>query len=378
MRTLKVINLVPGMILGQDVLLPKSGATLLAANTILSDEMIRRIEAFQIREVVIKDTVSTEEEEESKLLPILSKQHHQAIAAVEELITGTKDYPLEERVVQGLVSDLLEQLELDSDVLLNLSHLKSYDNYLFSHSVNVSILAILIGEALGYSKEELNLIGTAALLHDLGMMKVPSGIWRKKGMLSLEEMDEIKKHPEYGAKLLVGAGNFPEEVREVVIEHHERVDGSGYPKGLKGKEISFKARIIGITDVYDACISQRPYRNRLTPRQALQIIFLGKEKYDPDILKTFISVMAIYPIGSIVRLNTGEVGKVIRVYRNQPFRPVLRLYFDRAGVLMEHPVRINLADPIYSSLHIKQTLSVEEHRLAQERISRRFEEGIIS
>lgn len=375
MRTIKAINLVPGMILGQDVLLPQSDATLLAVNTILSDEMIRRIEAFQIREVVIKDMVSTEEEKESKLLPILGKQHHQAITAAEELIAGTKDHLLEERVVQGLVSDLLEQMELDSNVLLNLSHIKSYDNYLFSHSVNVSILAVLIGEALGYSKKELNQIGTAALLHDLGMMKVPSGIWRKKGMLSLEEMDEIKKHPEYGAKLLADAGDFPEEVRTVVVEHHERVDGSGYPKGLKGKEISFKARVIGIADVYDACISQRPYRNRLTPRQALQIIFLDKEKYDPDILKTFISVMAIYPIGSIVRLNTGEVGKVIRVYRDQPFRPVLRLYFDRAGFLMDHPVRINLTDQTYSSLHIKQTLSVEEHRLAQEKIIRRFEEG---
>lgn len=358
MRTIKTFNLVPGMVLGQDILFPRTGATLVSAGTKLTFELIRRIESFDIKEVIVTQSGKTRQEaKEEELLPVFTEYHDRVITTANEIFANSEQHPIEGRVLQELVSELLEQVELDSDLMLNLTHLKSYDDYLFSHCVNVSILSILIGESLGYSKDELNLIGTAALVHDLGMMKVPNKIWKKNGVLDPEELQLIKNHPLYGVEMLKG---FPEEILAIVKEHHEKYDGSGYPQGLKGEEIAFKARIIGLADVYDACISNRPYRARLTPQQALQIIFQDKEKYDPHILKGFISVMAIYPIGSLVKLNTGEIAKVIRVNKNQPFRPVIKIFFDRNGNKLDQPLRINLDDDRNSVIHVKHNLTAEE------------------
>lgn len=370
MRTIKVLNLVPGMVLGQDILFPQTGATLVSAGTKLTVELIRRIEAFGIKEVMIAQSdKSRQEVKEEELIPVMTEYHNRAINTAEEIISGSSEQPIEEGVVKELVSELLEQVDLDSDLMLNLSHLKSYDNYLFSHCVNVSILSILIGESLGYSSEELNLIGTAALVHDLGMMKVPNKIWKKNDVLTPEELTLIKNHPVYGGEMLK---DFPEEVVSIVKEHHERFDGSGYPQGLKGDDIAFKARIIGLADVYDACISNRPYRSKLTPQQALQIIFQDKDKFDPHILKVFISVMAIYPIGSLVQLSTGEIARVVRVNKYQPFRPIMEILFDRNGNKLEPALRIDLDDDKNNMIHIKHNLSPEEHNSILEKLGAAF------
>ncbi len=366
MKAIKVKNLVPGMVLSQDVLIPGTGVILLSENTVLNVEMIRRITSFNIEEVLITEGLkSSEEKDEEILAPIMAKSHQRAIEVVEDIITNYGEYAHEEQVIKGVVGDLLEQVELNSSLLLNLTHLKGFDNYLFSHSVNVTILALLIGETLEYSKDELNLLGEAALLHDIGMLKIPISIWDKPGTLTPSEYNEIKNHPLYGEEFLK-TNNLSNDVQKVASEHHERYDGSGYPKGLKGSDINFKARIIAIADVYDACISQRSYRDRLTPREALEMIMLDKEKYDPDLLKTFVSVMAIYPIGSMVELNTGEIGKVIKVTKNRPFRPVIQLFFDREKRLLEEPIRINLSEKSNHVLFIKRTLPAEKHKKAIE------------
>ena len=360
MKLIKVKNLVPGMMLAQDVLIPGTGVILLSENTALTVEMIRRITSFNIEEVLITEgQKSSEEKDEEILVPIMVKSHQRAIEVVEDIITNYGEYAHEEQVIRGVVGELLEQVELNSSLLLNLTHLKNFDNYLFSHSVNVTILALMIGEALEYSKDELNLLGEAALLHDIGMLKIPVNTWDKSGPLTSSEYNEVKNHPLYGEKFLE---NMPKDVQKVAGEHHERYDGSGYPKGLKGSDINFKARIIAIADVYDACISQRSYRDKLTLWEALEMIMLDQEKYDPDLLKAFVSVMAIYPIGSMVELNTGEIGKVIKVTKNRPFRPVIQIYFDREKRLLEETIRVNLGDKSNHVLYIKQTLPADRHR----------------
>lgn len=363
MKKIKVTQLVPGMRLAEDIFLPNTNVILIGANKELTVDVIRRIEAMGISEVSITEETEedSKEEKEKQLIPLLMKNHERAVSAVEEIIKPSSDYPLEEQVIRGLADDLLAQVEVDSSLLLNLTHLKRYDNYLFSHSVNVAILSILTGEVLGYTREELNRLGAAALLHDIGMMSIKPEIWQKQGSLLPEELEEIKKHPLYGEEILK-AGNFPEEILAVVREHHERCDGSGYPYGKQGKEISFKARILGVTDVYDACISFRPHREQMTPQQALEQLLAEKEKYDPVVLNAFVSVMAIYPIGSLVQLNTGEMAKVIKVRKNNPFRPELRIYFDREGRRLEKPLRLNLAEDKYHTLYIDKTLPAEEHR----------------
>lgn len=362
MKRIRTTQLVPGMRLAEDIILPKTTVTLIGIGTELSVEMIRRIESLGIESVGIDETQSnTKDETEQQLIPILTRNHERVVTAVEELINSSGKQPLEEQVVRGLADDLLSQVEMDPSLLLNLTHIKSYDNYLFSHSVNVAILTLLVGEVLGYSKKELHELGTAALLHDVGMLSIPQEIWQKQGALSPAELVEIRKHPVYGEELLKTSG-FSKEVIEVAREHHERYDGSGYPDGRREKGISFKARILAVTDVYDACISFRLHREQMTPQQALEQLLSEKGKYDPVVLNAFISVMAIYPIGSFVVLNSGEVAKVIRVSKNKPFRPELRIYFDRERNLLEQPLRINLAEDKNHTLYIDRTLPAEEHK----------------
>ena len=362
MKRVKTTQLVPGMRLAEDIILPKTTVTLIGAGTELSIEMIRRIESLRLESVGIDETQAhSRDETERQLLPVLARNHKRMIIAAEELIKISDDQPLEEQAIRGLADDILNQVEMDPSLLLNLTHIKAYDNYLFSHSVNVAILTLLVGEVLGYSKKELHELGTAALLHDLVMLSIPQEIWQKHGALSPAEMEEVRKHPVYGEELLRAKG-FSEEIIKVAREHHERCDGSGYPDGKQEKEISFKARIVAVTDVYDACISSRPYREQLTPQQALEQLFAEKEKYDPVVLNAFISVMAIYPIGSLVVLNSGQVAKVIRVSKNNPFRPEVRIYFDREGNLLEQPPRINLAEEKNHTLYIDRTLPAEEHK----------------
>lgn len=371
MQTIRVGQLVPGMILAQDVLIPRTGVTLLPMNTVLTMEMIRRINSFSIDEVYIKVPERSDKEKNEEILaPVMAETHEKSVAAVERVITNFRKDSFTQEAIDGLVGDLLEQVEMDADLLLNLTHMKSYDNYLFSHAVNVSIISILIGEQLGYEKEELNQLGVAALLHDIGMLKISVETWRKTGTLTPTEYQEVRKHPEYGAELL--AGNMSSEIQAVAAQHHERYDGSGYPRGLKGSQINYKARIVALADVYEACISDRPYRERLTPQEAIKLIVANQEGFDPQILKVFLLTMAIYPIGTFVRLNTGEIGKVIRVSKNQPFRPILSLYFDRQGELLGQPIRLDLSENVNHLLYIEETLSASEHKKLSERVATAF------
>ncbi len=371
MKAVKVDKLVPGMILAQDVLIPRTAVTLLPSNAVLTVEMIRRIASFNINEVFIAELQKSEEEKaEERLAPVMAQAHENAVNAVREIVTNPEDRLLEEPIIAGLVGELLEHVKMDASLFLNLTHLKTYDNYLFSHSVNVSILALLIGEQLNYSSEELNQIGVAALLHDIGMLKIPMEITHKAGTLTPEEYDEIRKHPIFGEEFLA-ANNMSKDIRAVAAQHHERFDGSGYPNKLKGSDINYKARIVALADVYDACISERPYRERITPQEALRIIVADQKLYDPQLLKVFISTMAVYPIGSLVKLNTGEIGKVIKVRNKQPFRPVVQIHFDREEKLLEEPVRLDLSDEANHLLFIKGTLSTSEHKRAMDEIEKR-------
>jgi len=362
------------MVLAQDILIPRTGVTLLPSSTTLTMEMIRRIGHFNIEEVYIDTPEKSDKEKNEEILaPVMAETHEKSVAVVEKIITNFDNNDqtgYNQAVLDGLVGDLLEQVKMDADLLLNLTHMKSYDNYLFSHAVNVSIISILIGEQLGYSKEELNLLGVAALLHDIGMLKISVETWKKTGTLTPTEHQEVRKHPVYGAQFL--AADMPEDIRAVAAEHHERYDGSGYPKGLKGSEINYKARIVALADVYDACISDRLYRERLTPQEAIKLIVEDQKGFDPQLLKIFLLTMAVYPIGSFVRLNTREVGRVIRVSKNQPFRPVLSLYYDRKGELLHQPIRLDLSEDVNHLLYIKETLPVNDHKKVAKQVAEAF------
>lgn len=359
-RTAKTSTLIPGMVLAQDVL-QSSGAYLLQKGTVLSGAAIRKLESWDIREVLVEEPEGEHKDElEAKLRPEMCRSHERTVNLMERvLVKGSEDL-LETDAVRGAVGEILTQVELSKDILLGLTHLQSYDNYLFSHSVNVCVLALIIGEGLGLTSSDLKVLGEAALLHDLGMLNVPVEIWGQQRALTEEEITQMRRHPNCGRDMLSHVEGLLPCVVDVAYQHHERYDGSGYPEGLAGSEISRFARIVTVADVYDACISPRPHREAMTPREALSNLTAYKEKYDPEVLYAFMSMMAIYPVGCFVQLSSGESAKVVGIHRNQPFRPEVRVVTNSSGEALPKPYRINLDERNYLMLHIARTLDKHE------------------
>lgn len=211
-----------------------------------------------------------------------------------------------------VVSGLVESCFKNPETFVNLSRLKNFDNYTFTHSVNVAVIAISIGRKLGMSYGELRSLGLAGLLHDVGKMKVPERIINKPGKLTDEEFLLMKMHPVYGYELLRTDSGVPPETVKAVLQHHEKSDGTGYPYGLKEREISKYAKIIAIADVYDAITSERAYHKGIGPADALKMLFAWSGKHFNEVLvKFFISLIGIYPAGTAVMLDTGEIARGI-------------------------------------------------------------------
>lgn len=228
-----------------------------------------------------------------------------------------------------LVSEMVESIITNENALLWLSQLKRRDEYTTLHSINVCILALLFGRHLNFNAEQLREIGDGALLHDIGKMRVPIELLNKPAELTSDELQLLKKHPEYGYQMLKDSGMITPAALDIVYSHHERMDGSGYPRGLRGDQISDYAMLVSIVDVYDAITSDRVYHLGVSPHEALNLMYeWGPKNFPQELLEQFIKCLGIYPIGSIVELNTGEVGVVMTVNRIHHLRPIIMLLLN--------------------------------------------------
>jgi HD-GYP domain-containing protein (c-di-GMP phosphodiesterase class II) len=198
---------------------------------------------------------------------------------------------------------------------------------------------------LKLEKENLEELGLGAILHDIGRIMIPSYILKKPGKLSKLEFEVIKKHPLHGYKILTKDKKIGEIPKLIALQHHERFNGKGYPKGLSDDEISDFAVITGLADVYDALTTDRPYRKKFSPYEAMRIIICSCPfNFNPRVGKLFVQKMSIYPAGSLVKLNTGEIGIVIRANKKAIIRPVIRLLLDASGRVIEEGAEVNLMD----------------------------------
>ncbi|MEC9490753.1 MAG: HD-GYP domain-containing protein [Halanaerobiales bacterium] len=234
--------------------------------------------------------------------------------------------------LKGVVEDITDELVLNEDVLLNLVSLKSTSDYTYEHSVNVSVVCIALGKMLGYSKNELFKLGMGGMLHDVGKTLIPEEILNKPGSLTDYEYQVMKNHPELGFNYLQQIESISPLSRIVVYSHHERVDGSGYPRGLKEDEIHEFARVAAIADVFDALTSDRVYRDRWPTYKAAEYIMNHTEElFDYQLVKKFLPQVSFYPNGSEVILSSGHRAVVKDQNVGFPTRPVLRLIEDDEG-----------------------------------------------
>lgn len=248
--------------------------------------------------------------------------------------------------VTGTVGKMVDSVFRNQDALTSLARLKSFDDYTFAHSVNVCILSLALGRHMGLERAELCDLGTGAILHDIGKMLVPGQVLNKPGKLTDEEFTIMKRHTEFGGEVLKDA-RINEASRLVATQHHERFDGSGYYRRLSGRDIHPFARIAAVADVYDAMTSNRVYQNGMPPEEALKRLYLMRgTHFESELVERLIKCLGIYPIGTLVELNTGELAIVKMVNRSHPLQPRIEIILDRKKKRCEPPVETNLMDEI--------------------------------
>lgn len=224
------------------------------------------------------------------------------------------------------VEEMVESVIRNPDALTSFTQLKKKDEYTAQHSMRVCILALSFGRHLGLERHDLNLLGIGALLHDIGKMKIPSEILNKPGALSEYEYTLMKSHVPRGVEILEKSSGIPRPAIEVARCHHERYSGGGYSGGLKGDEIGLFGMIGGIVDCYDAISSDRVYHTGMSAHAALKKMYEWRNRdFHPGLVEQFIQCMGIYPIGSVVELNTGEVGVVVTMNRARRLKPRVAL-----------------------------------------------------
>ena len=247
---------------------------------------------------------------------------------------------------QKLVEEINDSVSRNPGALISLARLKTADDYTYMHSVAVCALMIALSKQLGLSEQETRRAGIAGLLHDLGKALMPMEVLNKPGKLTDEEFAIIKKHPAEGHRLLLGNSGADEMMLDVVLHHHEKIDGTGYPKGLKGEEISLFAKMGAVCDVYDAITSNRPYKAGWPPSESLRkMAEWAKGHFDQRVFQAFVKSLGIYPIGSLVRLESGRLGLVVDQSEKSLLAPCVKVFYSTHAQARILPEIIDLSRP---------------------------------
>ena len=246
--------------------------------------------------------------------------------------------------IEPVVEQIMDSIFRNKDALISLGRIKNAHEYTFLHSVNVCAHMVSFTRSLQLDRSTINEIGIGAMLHDIGKMKISTMILDKPGSLTDEEFTEIKKHVVYSGEILSETPGITDNAIQVAVQHHERYDGSGYPKGLKGNEISFYGQMAAIVDVYEAITSNRVYGKGMEVGMALRHIYEWSDlHFNKRLVGTYIRSLGIYPVGSVVRLESGRIGVVIENMTDDLLRPIVRVVHDDKKKLRVHPYDVNLS-----------------------------------
>lgn len=247
---------------------------------------------------------------------------------------------------KSVISEMVDVVLEDKNAILGLTMIKGYDDYLFNHSVNVSILSIALGQGLGFPESTLNDLGVGALLHDIGKTQTPETIVKKADHLDDVQWGIMKKHPTLGHEMLIKMQDIHETSAKVALEHHLRYDRvDGYPKEALSSGPNPCSQVVTVADCYDALTTLRPYQEPSDPSEALKIMEkLSGTTLNPQYYKNFVKVLGIYPAGTLVRLDTNEVSLVYRPNYARPKRPRVKLLYNPEGNRLQEPIEVDLTE----------------------------------
>lgn len=324
MKYIPVKDLAEGMITASS-LYSSDNRLMLAANMKLTKLMVDRLGIFGFYGIYVLDGT-----DDAAYKPLLDDETRQSA------IRAQKSLDVDQ--IRYVANAIMNRVAYGSDRLYDMEEVSAYDDITYAHSVNVAVLSVMVGVAMGFGNDRLSELGEAALLHDIGKTRVDPAIIKKPGKLTDAEFAAVKRHPNYGYEMLSGMDSVPGAVRLAVLSHHENEDGSGYPNRLQGRDIHPYAKIIHVADVYDAMASKRHYKDRMNPADVLEHLMGGAGTlYDLDCVKALASCVALYPNGVKVRLSNGLSAWVQENHKGYPARPVVKtdtgLVIDLMSVL---------------------------------------------
>ena len=301
-----------------------------------TEEEAPKLSEVSISSIVRKESRAASGDESVKL-------YEEAVSLMEELLANLNPNTIDPEKIAAVIEKIVNQLNRNHKKLIILTF-NEHSTCLPRHLVNVCIYAVEIGVGLDYDKARLTELGMSAILHDIGMKKYMN-LARQPRKLDAKECEEIKTHPAAGAQILANITGLSKVIAQAVYQEHERVNGKGYPKGLKDKAISEYARIIGLVDVYSAMTHPRPYRNNdcISPLKTVQEILKQKDVFDHKITKIFLERLGFFPAGSFIELNTKEVCHVVKTNDRYPMRPVVKVLYDSDGNSITEEKTIDLA-----------------------------------
>jgi len=343
LKQISLTELIPGMILARSILSPK-GRVLLAAGVTLTEEYIRKLTILNLDILFIKDQKYADITIPEYLSMETQQRALSILTATMEKINKEGTFSVD--AISHVASDIVEELVAQTDVTIHLTGIAVYDDCTLAHSLNCSIYSALLARCSGFTIPQIKVITCGALLHDIGKTGIDKQILNKPGSLTDDEFTIMKEHPVLGFSLLTKKRlELSSLVAHMAWQHHEKIDGSGYPRGLKGDKILNYARLLAITDVYEAITAHRPYRKAMKPEIAYNIILAGLgTSFDEKYGKIFLSKIALYAPGTEVLVNTGERAIVVSVPAQDPQRPQIRLISHPDGTPYAPPKDIKLVE----------------------------------
>ncbi len=289
----------------------------------------------------IKPVPFVQEIEKSR--QIYNKAEQQVHDLMEEARCGEKiDIPQ----LQELVGDMYGSILRNSNALVSLSRLKNYSNGIYYHSINVCLLCLAVGQKINLDPEEMASMGMGGLLHDIGLVKFPAHLLAIDYRPTKKEVEALKQHPRESVQILENSEGITDDAMAMVLNHHEKYNGGGYPQGLSGKNIGTFGFIIGIADFYDHITGKHHNHEATLPSEAIKMILQRSQThFSPLYVAKFVECLGIYPIGSLIELNTKEIGIVMEIIQGEVVRPRVLLLTDAHGSPLKEKILIDLMNP---------------------------------
>lgn len=282
-------------------------------------------------------------EQEFAKASINFEQHNRKLQALYGDVTTGLSVNL--KVIDEMANDIVSSVFRNTSAMTILTRIKDKHSYNWRHMINCAIFTAVFAKYLGYKEEAVQQLAMGALLHDLGQAKLPQGIISRPSKLTSSEMDIIKRHVAQGLGLVKGEKGITPLILDMIVNHHERLDGSGYPRGITAEKLSRPARIMAIVDVYDALTADRPHQEGDEPINALRYLLANKELFDAELVQHFIKCLGVHPVGTIVKLTNERLALVLEGNKSNPIKPKVKLFYNAKHGHHVTPKDLDLNEP---------------------------------